>query len=168
MIYLDTSALIKLYLIEEHSEEVEALIVAQDDPLPVCELQEMELTNAFRLKVFWKELGEVVVDQQLAHFHERKRKGLYFTPEIDRSHLLTSFHELSLQTQKLGCRTLDILHVAYAQQVSPTCFVTFDLRQRTLAQAAGLPVWGEAQPKVKGKRSRSEKIRGKWPAGRGA
>ena len=43
MIYLDTSALIKLYFIEEGSQELNELIMAQDEPLPIWELQEAEL-----------------------------------------------------------------------------------------------------------------------------
>ena len=68
MIYLDTSALIKLYLIEEGSREVNEFIVAQDDALPIWELQEAEFVNALRLKVFRKELGEDEANVQIRIF----------------------------------------------------------------------------------------------------
>jgi predicted nucleic acid-binding protein len=43
----------------------------------------------------------------------------------------------SLSAQ-LGCRTLDVLHVAAALVLHATEFVTLDERQRRLAAAAGL------------------------------
>ena len=39
VIYLDTSALLKLYIHEDHSEAVQEWVVSQDDPLPVWDLQ---------------------------------------------------------------------------------------------------------------------------------
>ena len=138
MIYLDTSALVKLYIREAGSESIQRLVEEQDDPLPIWELQEAELTNALRLKVFWKELESDDVDRLLDLFARRKRKGLYFFPAIDRPALMADFRKLSLATSRLGCRTMDILHVACALQIEPTRFVTFDLRQRELAREAGL------------------------------
>ena len=40
----------------------------------------------------------------------------------------------------LGCRTLDIIHVAAAVVIGATEFVTFDGRQAALAKLAGLAV----------------------------
>jgi predicted nucleic acid-binding protein len=40
----------------------------------------------------------------------------------------------------LGCRTLDLLHVATALELGLRIFVTFDDRQKQLARAAGLKV----------------------------
>jgi predicted nucleic acid-binding protein len=138
VIYLDTSALIKLYIREEGSERVQERVSAQSIPLPVWEIQEMELINALRLQVFWENLSEREVDYQIHLFHERKKRGNYFVPEIDRSVLLTDFDRLSKETGKLGCRTLDILHVACALQLKVKNFVSFDQRQVALAKVAGL------------------------------
>ncbi len=140
MIYLDTSALVKLYLLEAGSNAVQELIAAQHDPLPVWELQEMELTNALRLKVFWGEISETDAEHQLALFEQRKQKGHYYFPDLDRAALFTTFQRLSAHTVRLGCRTLDIMHVACACQLAPDLFVSFDDRQRQLAELAGLRV----------------------------
>ncbi len=140
MIYLDTSALVKLYLLEKDSVEVQALLSAQDDPLPVWELQEMELTNALRLKVFWGDISGSQADEQLRLFEDRKARGHYYFPEIDRAALFGAFQALSVHTAKLGCRTLDILHVACASLLKPHLFVSYDERQRKLAGIAGLKV----------------------------
>jgi predicted nucleic acid-binding protein len=41
-------------------------------------------------------------------------------------------------SEKLGTRSLDILHVAGAVVLGATSFLTFDRRQATLARASGL------------------------------
>ncbi len=146
MLYLDTSALLKLHIRESGSVEVQQWVTAQDDPLPVWTIQEMELTNALRLKVFWGELTEAEAEAQIAHLHDRKRRGLYFHPEIHRSDLMETFRRLSAETMRLGCRTLDALHVACALQLVPAAFVSFDTRQCVLARQAGLTVLGVPPP----------------------
>lgn len=140
MIYLDTSALIKLYLLEKGSRAIDALIVDQDEPLPIWELQEAELHNAFRLKVFRKEMTEKQADSLAKEFKTYQRDGYYFMPDIDRAELMPTFHQFSRRTQTLGCRTLDILHVVCAHLIQADPFVSFDKRQCSLARAVGLRV----------------------------
>jgi predicted nucleic acid-binding protein len=142
MLYLDTSALLKLYIREQGSDQVQALVAAQDLPLPIWEIQEMELINALRLKVFWREITAAQANTQIDHFAARRRRGLYVFPALDRSALMESFRQLSAETPRLGCRTLDILHVACALQLKADTFVTFDTRQRALAEHAGLRALG--------------------------
>ena len=138
MIYLDTSALVKLYVLEAGSEFVQSCLSEQDDPLPIWELQEAELANALHLKVFRNEWTEAEAELQIEHFHSRKQRGLYVFPEIDRVELIREFHRLSLETPRTGCRTMDILHVACALQIPSCRFLTFDGRQGKLARMAGL------------------------------
>jgi predicted nucleic acid-binding protein len=138
VIYLDTSALVKLYVLEAGSEFVQCCVSAQDDPLPVWELQEAELANALHLKVFRNEWTEDEARLQIEHFRVRMRRGVYFFPEIDRVELMRSFHRLSEETPRIGCRTMDIFHVACAQQIPSGRFLTFDGRQSALARLAGL------------------------------
>jgi len=138
VIYLDTSALIKLYLLEEGSESVQRRIASQELPLPVWEVQEAELINALQLNVFWKKISQKQAENQIAHFYERQKKGHYFFPEIHRGELMKNFRTLSRENARLGCRTMDIFHVACALQIGATAFITFDDRQRSLAEFAKL------------------------------
>lgn len=140
MLYLDTSAFLKLYLREDGSERVQALVAAQDHPLPVWEVLEMELVNALRLKVFWNEVTSSQAAAQIELFEQRKARGLYFFPELHRAALLAAFRKLSESTPRLGCRTMDILHVACAVQLAADAFLSFDARQQALAAEAGLNV----------------------------
>jgi predicted nucleic acid-binding protein len=138
MLYLDTSALLKLYIREDDSDLAQSRISTQPHPLPIWEIQEAELVNALRLKVFWKEITLEQADTQIALFQNRRKRGLYFFPEIDRISLMQRFHHLSSHTSNLGCRTMDILHVACALEIGATQFLTFDQRQKNLATHAGL------------------------------
>lgn len=138
MLYLDTSALLKLYVLEEGSERVDALVRGQPHPLPVWEIQEMEFTNGLWLKVFRKEITKPQAETQLRLFQRRKKSGLYFFPEIHRSSLMATFERLSRRTPETGCRTMDILHVACALEIGAITFLSFDDRQRRLAAKEGL------------------------------
>lgn len=140
MIYLDTSAFIKLYLHEDGSAEVHAVVVAQEDPLPVPLVTELEFFNSLRFKVFLEEMTLEEVDRLISLYRERRSGGQYFTPALDP----IALHELCLQmtsrTPVTGCRTLDILHVAAARLCDAAMFVTADRRQAALAEADGRAV----------------------------
>lgn len=140
MIYLDTSAFIKLYLREEGSTEVHGLVVAQRDPLPVWNLMELEFVNALRFKVFLAEMTSEDADRLIELYRDRRRSGQYFAPHLDQ----VALHELCLRmtgrTAAMGCRALDILHVAAARLCNASLFITADKRQAALAEAEGSDV----------------------------
>ncbi len=146
MIYLDTSAFIKLYFLEDGSEYVQRCVMEQDHPLPFWEIQEMELTNACRLKAFWGDISTAEANAQIERMASRLHRGQYFVPEIDRGALMNAFRMLSHQTPQFGCRSMDILHVACALQLLPRWFISYDHRQRALANHAGLTVRPDALP----------------------
>jgi len=146
MLYLDTSALLKLYLNEQGSEPTQRLVAGQRHPLPVWEIQQMEFVNAMRLKVFWKDISPADADRQIELFKDRRRRGLYYHPEIDRLELAGAFERLSRKTMQTGARTLDILHVACALVLGARQFVTFDAKQTLVARQAGLEVPELAAP----------------------
>lgn len=140
MIYLDTSAFIKLYLHEEGSAEVHELVTAQHDPLPAWNVLELELYNTLRFKIFLAEMSAEEIDRLIATYLDRKRAGQYYTPYLDP----ITLHEMALQmtarTPVIGCRSLDILHVAAARSIQAERFITADRRQATLAESEGLRV----------------------------
>jgi predicted nucleic acid-binding protein len=119
---------------------VQKVISEQDRPLPIWELQEAELCNALRLNVYWKKITFQQAESQIALYHERKKRGLYYFPEIQRADLMQIFQRLSHETPRFGCRTMDIFHVACAVQLGSEFFLTFDERQRALAKFAKLRV----------------------------
>ncbi len=138
MLYLDTSAFLKLYIREGGSAEVQALVQAQTAPLPVWDALEMEFTNAIWMRVFWKDIAATDARRQLDLFEERRKRGQYFTPDFSRSKMLDRFRSLAAHTVETGCRTMDVAHVAAALEFGADMLVSFDERQRRLAEIAGL------------------------------
>ncbi|MGO9309998.1 MAG: hypothetical protein ACLQDL_13370 [Spirochaetia bacterium] len=111
------------------------LVVAQDHPLPIWQLVELEFLNALRSKVFLAEMGRDELERLISLYRDRKRIGQYFVPHLDP----IVMHELCLhlteKTPAIGCRTLDILHVAAARLCGASAFITADKRQALLAEA---------------------------------
>ncbi len=140
MIYLDTSAFLKLYLREKSSEFVQRYVEGQDQPVPIVDVLEWEFANALRLKVFWHELDDATVEHLLARFDNRLRRGQYAAVEIDVTRRTKDLRHILLHTPTAGSRTLDLLHVATAMQLSPEYFLSFDDRQRSIAESVGLQV----------------------------
>lgn len=85
-----------------------------------------------------KELSGAEVDTLLQHYQRRKRKGYYVVPVLDRIDLMETFRDLTRHTPDLGCGTMDILHVSCALLLSVDVFLSYDNRQRNLAQRVGL------------------------------
>jgi len=137
-IYLDTSALIKLYIIENGSTLVDEIISENAVPLPVWDLHVIEFHNALKLKIYRNELNDKEAIHLSLLFKERKKAGIYYTPELDRE----DHTELCLRctdfSAEIGCRSLDIMHVAAASLFRAERFLTFDKRQAELAEKVGL------------------------------
>ncbi len=138
--YLDTSALIKLYIHEEGSELINTITADNAAPLPVWDLHMIEFHNALKLKVFRDELKEKEAIHLCTLFKTRKKAGIYYTPEMDRKEhadLCIAYTDFSAE---LGCRSLDIMHIAAAVLFKADRFITCDSRQSALGDRAGLQV----------------------------
>ena len=138
MLYLDTNALLKLYIREQGSELVQSRVASQEHPLPIWEIQKAEPINALRLKVFWKEITLEQAETQIALFENRFKRGLHVFPKIDRDSLMKCVFRFGAETPLLGCRTMDILHVACALEIGASEFLSCDQRQNAIATCAGL------------------------------
>ena len=98
------------------------------------------------MKVFWGDIDGEAAERLVALFGERLSRGQYFVPDIDRDRLMTDFRDLSRQTPRTGCRTMDILHIACALQIGAECLISYHDRQRALAVIAGLTVLPDVLP----------------------
>jgi predicted nucleic acid-binding protein len=139
MTYYDTGVLVKLYVPESGSQEVQRFVGERGMAIDVNDLQDCEARNAFSLKVFRREISPSEVASLRAKWERdrgdgRLRRSILPWPEVfQKSSELTEAH-----SAETGCRTLDVLHVAAALIMRATEFVTLDDRQRRLASAAGL------------------------------
>ena len=138
-IYLDTSALVKLYYPEKESEALAAWIKDKNQPILFSSFHELELKNTFGLKVFRDEL---TADQQKAIYSaidSDLSKGVLYRIPLDwGSVFVEAIKLIKSYTHKIGSRSLDIFHVATAIAYKCSHFLTFDDCQLKLAVAVKL------------------------------
>ena len=140
--YADTSFVVSLYVFDSNSPQASAIFAKLSFPIVLTPLLEVEIVNAFNLRIFRKELREKEIKASLELFGKDVRSGVFelksVSNEIFRQGSLIS----SRRTAKFGTRTLDLLHVASAVFLRTDEFCTFDRKQAALAQAEGLAVRG--------------------------
>ncbi len=140
-VYADPSALLKLYVHEPKSAAMNAWRARTKGALPVTLHGRLEIINGICLAAFRRILDAEAKSDALASFDEDLAEGRYSDADVLWRAALRRAGELSrVHTAILGCRSLDILHVATALEAGLPFFVTFDDRQALLARAAGLKV----------------------------
>ncbi len=137
--YVDPSALLKLYLHQPKSEEISAWRARARGALAITHHGRVEIINGICLAAFHKLISAPAMSDALASFDEDFEDGRYVQADLLRRAALRRSADLSRKhTPGLGCRSLDVLHVASALELGFKNFLTFDRRQHKLAQAAGL------------------------------
>lgn len=141
MVYLDTSAIVKLYVREPETLAISRWLRTNNQAIPLTQLHGLELTNALHLKALRGEISPKQIQTILTLFAEHHDAGVFYRPAVDWAKVWDKAIELSTtHTATLGTRSLDILHVAAALSLVSRRFVTFDAKQAQLATAAGLNV----------------------------
>lgn len=145
--YPDTSFLCSVYREQVHSPVADAYRAAMTQPLHFTSLLEFEFIQAIRLQIWLhtadrkKGYSEREADQMIADWERDVAKGLNVLVACDMDAVLRLARTFSLKrTAHGGHRTLDLLHVATAVHLGAEEFLTFDARQRELAEHAGLSV----------------------------
>jgi predicted nucleic acid-binding protein len=141
--YLDSSVIVKLYVLEEHSSAVSKYVRALNHPLPFTHLHYLETRNGLRLKVFRKEADAKSAAASMGLLDDDLKSGVLVRPELHWIDVFRRADELSEAfSKKFGSRSLDLLHIASALLLAAEEFVTFDDRQNATARMAGLKVVG--------------------------
>ncbi len=145
--YPDTSFLCSLYREQVHSERADAYRESMREPLHFTRLLEFEFLQAIELQVWLhatdrkKGYARREADQMLEDWEADIASGLNKLVPSDSDAVLRLAGSYSKNRTYLGGhRSLDILHVATAIHLGAKEFLTFDDRQRTLAQHAGLKI----------------------------
>jgi predicted nucleic acid-binding protein len=140
-IYVDPSALLKLYIHQPESARMSRWRARTSGPLGVTHHGHVEMINGICLAGFRRDITAEAVADALASFDEDLADGRYVLADLFWRATLQRAADLNRRhTQALGCRSLDILHVASALELQAKHFLTFDTRQQKLAQATGLKV----------------------------
>ena len=137
--YADTSLLFSLYATDANSIRADAWRQANPAPLPFTALHRLELRNALSLALFQQRLTLAEIQAAWQEVENDCAAGLLVGRGGLWHRVLVDAETYALNhTPALGCRTLDVLHVAAAKLIGTTEFCTFDTRQSTLAGQIGL------------------------------
>jgi predicted nucleic acid-binding protein len=137
--YVDPSALLTLYIHKPESAPMSMWRTRTKGTLAVTNHGRVEIVNGICLAAFRKYITAEAMGDALVSFQEDFDEGRYFQADLLWRAALKRAGDLSRKhTSSLGCRSLDVLHVASALELEMKSFLTFDRRQRNLATAAGL------------------------------
>jgi uncharacterized protein len=137
-LYIDSSALAKLYVPEPESDRLDAFLCGRLG-LMISELAITEVLSAVarrkREGELQPELANEIRDAVLADADSDSFSRLQLDPAVHRE-----AERLLLATALLPLRTLDALHLALAFSGAATHVLTFDRRMREAAVQSGLSV----------------------------
>jgi predicted nucleic acid-binding protein len=137
--YADTGLLCSLYAPDAHTARAAARIAQAKSALPITWLHQLELRNALRLRVFRGEISSLQKEASLNLFLSDLAKGVLVGASPAERDVAREAERLSaVYSERLGVRSLDIMHVAAALVLGAEEFWSFDTRQITLARAVGL------------------------------
>jgi uncharacterized protein len=135
-IYIDSSALAKLYVPEHDSDSLDAILRGRRDLL-ISELAITEVLSAVARKrregMLSASQAFEIRDAVLADADSGSFCRIDLSPLVHRQ-----AERLLFNVESVALRTLDALHIALALHGSATYIVTFDARMRAAALHAGL------------------------------
>lgn len=139
--YADTGFFVSLYKMETTTPAAAVLMSRLQPPVWLSELCRLEFQNALQMAVFRGELDSAGADRKKQLFLEDVRNGVFTIMVIPVAAVYARAIELAERhTAGLGTRSLDLMHVASALCLEADVFLSFDQRQRQVAQAEGLEV----------------------------
>lgn len=149
MIYCDSSFLVAGYLPTESFHGLARKEMGGfSEEIAYTLLNELEVTMMLQRGVGTGRIDFSDRDAVLRDLADDEADGVLARTSLNQVKVHERAMELSRKfTATLGCRALDILHVAAALALGAKVFASFDHRQRKLAAAAGLKVLPKAFPK---------------------
>lgn len=130
-VYLDTSALIKLYVAEAFSTEVERL-VSEVDGLVISRLSMLEWHCAMSRRLRTGQISKDYLDLARTEFTRHLAENYFRIVPFDDTLLIDALRVLD-STQPVPLRTLDAIHLTAARNAGVTRIATAD---RVMADAA--------------------------------
>ena len=139
--YPDSSFLVSLHRADAKQAGAHSYMAAHPQPLIFTPLHRIEVRNAFRNLAALGEISEEDCRAAFRRIDDDLREEILVHTPIAWPHIFRRADELSeAHAGRHGQRTIDLLHVAIALDVTARTFLSFDQRQGRLAKAAGLKV----------------------------
>jgi predicted nucleic acid-binding protein len=139
--YPDSSFLVSCYARDANTRDAKACLNRIQVPLVFTAFHTLEVRNALKLGVFRGLLTANDANAAWSNLEADLRNGRLVRTAVRWPVALRVAAQLSERhTTTVGTRSLDILHIASAKAIRATEFLSFDDRQRNLAQLVGLVV----------------------------
>ena len=139
--YPDSSFVLSLFYEDVNNAKASAFVERMEEPLLFTPLHRIETRNALRNAAARGFITENDRRTAFRRLDEALRGGVLLHAPINWTDALRRADELSEKHAATnGQRTIDLLHVAFALECGARTFLSFDNRQRSLAEAAGLEV----------------------------
>jgi predicted nucleic acid-binding protein len=101
-------------------------------------LHRAECAHVIAQQVFQGRISTVEASRANEGFEEDRRAGFWLQVPLPEAAFDLAVELARRHVTRLGCRTLDTLHVASALELGAEKFLTFDHRQERLAKAVGI------------------------------
>lgn len=142
IVYADTSFIVSLYGQDINSASAVHVLKQLQSPLSVSWLNTIESRNAIRQAVFRRDITMAQCKAVLSIMEADMRADILKETSVNGDALFNETERLSARhTAAHGNRTIDVLHVAFALVIQADVFLTFDRRQKKLAEKSGLNVY---------------------------
>ena len=140
-LYPDSSFLVSCYIPDANTVHAQTYLNSAQAPLVFTALHALEVRNAFQLGVFRGLFTAKDATSAWSNLETDLRSGrLVKAPVKWPVAFRVAAHLSESHSVKLGTRSLDILHIASAKALRAAELLSFDTRQRSLAQLVGLAV----------------------------
>jgi hypothetical protein len=136
LVYFDTSALVKWYLNEPFSEQVE-LFIQQEGSVAISTLTVVEVRCLLARRRRNGELTPSLEMKIFATFQEDLRKKYLIRHSVGDSHMEAAIN-LMVTLFDIPLRTLDAIHLAIAMELGLNILATSDRVMATASRALGL------------------------------
>ena len=140
MIYLDSSALLDLYLKRPRYVDIQNKLIERAEPFVISQLAEIEFHSVLGRLVYQKSISIYTRNEVLQTLSIDCDLGAArIDKSIDFSEIIKFAIRLT-KKPKYKAKTMDTLHVASAVLLGADLFIGFDADQSELAEAEGLNV----------------------------
>ncbi len=138
-IYADSSVFVSLYVTDAHSQEARRRMKLHPR-IWLTPFHQVECAHGIAQQVFQRRISAAQAELAYDSFESDWRAGLWLEAPVPEAAFDLAVELARRHVARLGCRTLDTLHVACALELGAKEFWTFDQRQEKLAKAAGLAI----------------------------
>lgn len=138
--YLDTSFLLKFYLIEPDSSEAEECLRKNPGTRWISSLSDVEVVASISRS---RNLSPAVAAREISNYRDDLRLGAYRKLQLDAKVYSRAEEIAESYSRSYGLRSLDLLHLATSLRHGVAAIGTFDKRLADAARVLGLKVLPE-------------------------